>query len=223
MGSSLIGQDKTDISLSAARDGTSGSVQIPQIPLSSNRSSCSSSSPSSNSSSPSSSPSSSSSSSHPPPFSLFSSSSSPPTMHSAASLNVHLNCFPLLQWRIPLCFRFSYSFSAPAVLNSVNEVNGHRMRNGGGRGKELQGTLYSSARFMILPRSEEREVQVQMEEAKKADFRSKLSSEQRKGRQQEEPKAKTKKKEKDEFCTSQIDAFDTRLPQAVTERRRRDR
>ncbi|KAH7818049.1 uncharacterized protein MONOS_5077 [Monocercomonoides exilis] len=62
-----------------------------------------------------------------------------------------------------------------------------------------------------------------MEDAKKADFRSKLSSEQRKGRQQEEPKAKTKKKEKGEFCTSQIDAFDTRQVQAATERRRRDR
>ncbi|KAH7815015.1 uncharacterized protein MONOS_14018 [Monocercomonoides exilis] len=62
-----------------------------------------------------------------------------------------------------------------------------------------------------------------MEEAKKADFRRKLSAEQRKRRQQEEPKAKTKKKEKDEFCTSLIDAFDTRLPQAVTERKRMDR
>ncbi|KAH7823412.1 uncharacterized protein MONOS_4683 [Monocercomonoides exilis] len=62
-----------------------------------------------------------------------------------------------------------------------------------------------------------------MKEAKKADFRSKLSAEQRIGRQQEEPKAKTKKKEKDEFCTSQIDALNTRLPQEATERRRRDR
>ncbi|KAH7832299.1 uncharacterized protein MONOS_11651 [Monocercomonoides exilis] len=124
MGSSLAGQDKTDTSLSAARDGISDSVQIPQIPLSSNRSSCSS---------PSSSSSSSNSSSHPPPFSLFSSSSSL-SMHSAASL-----------------------------------------------GKRI-----------------ERGVRVQMEEAK----------------------AKTKTKENGEFCTSQIDAFDTRLPQAVTERRR---
>ncbi|KAH7815274.1 uncharacterized protein MONOS_4532 [Monocercomonoides exilis] len=33
MGSSLAGQDKTDISLSTARDGISGSIQIPQIPL----------------------------------------------------------------------------------------------------------------------------------------------------------------------------------------------
>ncbi|KAH7818048.1 uncharacterized protein MONOS_5076 [Monocercomonoides exilis] len=100
------------------------------------RSSCSSSLPSSNSSS------------HPPPFSLFSSSSSPPSMHSAASLNVHLNCFPLPQRRIPLCFSTSYGFRALAVLNRVNDVNGHRMRNGGGRGKELQGALRSSARFM---------------------------------------------------------------------------
>ncbi|KAH7819176.1 uncharacterized protein MONOS_3230 [Monocercomonoides exilis] len=61
-----------------------------------------------------------------------------------------------------------------------------------------------------------------MEKAKKADFRSKLISEQRKGRQQEEPKAKTKKKEKDEFCSLQIDDFDTKLAHAATERRRRD-
>ncbi|KAH7830551.1 uncharacterized protein MONOS_1514 [Monocercomonoides exilis] len=159
----------------------------------------------------------------PPPFSLFLSSSSPPSMHSVASLNVHLNCFLIPQRRIPLCFSTWYGFRAPAVLNKVNEVNGHITRNGGGRGKELTGTLRSSARFMIPPRSEEREVQVQMDEARKADFRSKLSAEQRKGRQQEEPKAKTKKKEKDEFCTSQIDALDTRLPQAVIDRRRKDR
>ncbi|KAH7820730.1 uncharacterized protein MONOS_5363 [Monocercomonoides exilis] len=62
-----------------------------------------------------------------------------------------------------------------------------------------------------------------MEEAKKVDFRSQLSSEQRKGRQQEEPNVKTKTNEKDEFCTSQIDAFDTRLARAATERRRRER
>ncbi|KAH7826450.1 uncharacterized protein MONOS_14381 [Monocercomonoides exilis] len=54
-----------------------------------------------------------------------------------------------------------------------------------------------------------------MEEAKKADFRSKLSAEQRIGRQQEEPKAKTKTKEKDEFYTSQIDTFNARLAQAA--------
>ncbi|KAH7827299.1 uncharacterized protein MONOS_15837 [Monocercomonoides exilis] len=61
-----------------------------------------------------------------------------------------------------------------------------------------------------------------MEEAKKADFRSKLSAEQRKGRKQEEPKAKTKTKEKDEFHTSQIDTFNTRLAQVATERRERE-
>ncbi|KAH7818973.1 uncharacterized protein MONOS_4400 [Monocercomonoides exilis] len=94
-------------------------------------------------------------------------------MHSSASLNVHLNCFPLPQRRTPLCFSTSCGFFAPAVLNT--------------------------------------------------DFRSKLSAEQRKWRQQEEPKAKTKKKEKDEFCTLQIDAFDTRLAHSATERRRRDR
>ncbi|KAH7814815.1 uncharacterized protein MONOS_11377 [Monocercomonoides exilis] len=78
------------------------------------------------------------------------------------------------------------------------------MRNGRGRGKELQGTLRSSARFMIPPRSEEREVQVQMEEAKKAEFIRKMSAEQRKGRQQEEPKAKKKTNEKDEFCAHKL-------------------
>ncbi|KAH7820957.1 uncharacterized protein MONOS_11589 [Monocercomonoides exilis] len=75
---------------------------------------------------------------------------------------------------------------------------------------------------MTPPRSEERGVQVQMEEAKKADFRSKLSAEQKEGNQKEEPKAKTKM-EKDEFCTSQIYTFDSRLQHAATERRRRDR
>ncbi|KAH7825721.1 uncharacterized protein MONOS_9131 [Monocercomonoides exilis] len=90
----------------------------------------------------------------------------------------------------------------------------------GGRGCQLR---RANSFFVAPPRSEEREVQVQMEEAKKVDFRSKLGAEQRKGRQQEEPKAKTKTNEKDEFCTSQIDAFDTRLPQAITERRRKDR
>ncbi|KAH7822237.1 uncharacterized protein MONOS_13833 [Monocercomonoides exilis] len=55
---------------------------------------------------------------------------------------------------------------------------------------------------MTFPRSEEREVQVQMEEAKKVDFRSKLSAEERKGRQQEEPKAKTKTKQKDDALSS---------------------
>ncbi|KAH7823261.1 uncharacterized protein MONOS_814 [Monocercomonoides exilis] len=136
---------------------------------------------------------------------------------------MHQNCFPLLQWCISLCFRSSYSFSAPAVLNRVNEANGHRMRNGSGRGKELQGTLHSSARFMTPPRSEERGAHVLIEEAKKADFIRKASVEQSKGRQQEESKTKMKTKQKDEFCTSQIDAFDTRLAQAAAIRRRRDR
>ncbi|KAH7821459.1 uncharacterized protein MONOS_11081 [Monocercomonoides exilis] len=77
--------------------------------------------------------------------------------------------------------------------------------------------------YDIAKKRRERRVRVQMEEAMKVDIRSKLSAEQRKGRQQEEPKAKTKTKRKDEFCTSQIDAFDTRLAQAATERRRRDR
>ncbi|KAH7828730.1 uncharacterized protein MONOS_15580 [Monocercomonoides exilis] len=119
-------------------------------------------------------------------------------MHSAASLNVHLNCFPLPQRRIPLRFSTSYGFRAPAVQNRVNEANWHLTRNGSGRGKELQGTLRSSSRETIPPRSEENEVHVQMEEAKKVDFRSKLSSEQKKGKQLEEPKAKTKAKEKDD-------------------------
>ncbi|KAH7825466.1 uncharacterized protein MONOS_2393 [Monocercomonoides exilis] len=143
-------------------------------------------------------------------------------MPSVGLLNVHLDFFPLPQQSIPLYFSTSYGFRAPAVLNRVDEANGHRMRNGGGRGKELQGTLRSSARFMTPPRSEEREVQVQMEEAKKAENSDKLSFEQSKGRQQEEPKEKTTMKKKDEFCTSQINAFDTRLAQIATERKRRD-
>ncbi|KAH7814750.1 uncharacterized protein MONOS_16678c1 [Monocercomonoides exilis] len=144
-------------------------------------------------------------------------------MHSVASLNVHLNCFLIPQRRIPLFFSTSFKFLALSELNGLSEKNGHRMRNGRGRGKELQGTLRSSTRFITPLRSEERGVQVQMEEAKNAERKSKLSAEQKKGRQKEEPKAKAKTKEKDEFCTSQIDAFDTRLPQAVIERRRRDR
>ncbi|KAH7824366.1 uncharacterized protein MONOS_11888 [Monocercomonoides exilis] len=76
---------------------------------------------------------------------------------------------------------------------------------------------------MTPPRSKERGVRDQMKEAKRAEYSSKMNAVQNKGRQQEEPKAKTKTNEKDEFCTSQIDAFDTGLPQAVTERRRRDR
>ncbi|KAH7815813.1 uncharacterized protein MONOS_15243 [Monocercomonoides exilis] len=114
-------------------------------------------------------------------------------------------------------FGASNRFGAQAALNGLN---GHRMRNGGGRGKELRGTLHSSARFMTSTRSEEKALHVKMEEAKKADFGSKLSAEQRKGRKQEEPKAKKKTKKKNEFCTSQIDAFNTRLAQSTTERRR---
>ncbi|KAH7821274.1 uncharacterized protein MONOS_8982 [Monocercomonoides exilis] len=115
------------------------------------------------------------------------------------------------------CFCTLDDFRSPAVLDGVN---GHRMRNGSGRGKELFGTLRSSTCFITPPRSEERGVRVQMEEAEKGDFRSKLSAEERKGRQQEEPKAKTKTKEKEEFFIYQIGTFDTRLSRASTERRR---
>ncbi|KAH7814680.1 uncharacterized protein MONOS_18488 [Monocercomonoides exilis] len=109
-------------------------------------------------------------------------------MHSAASLNVHLNCFPLPQRRIPLCFSTSYGFRAPAVLNRVNEANGHRMRNGGGRGKELQGTLRSSARFMTPPRSEEKALHVQMEETKKRDIQKQVERRAEERESREEPK-----------------------------------
>ncbi|KAH7818879.1 uncharacterized protein MONOS_17986 [Monocercomonoides exilis] len=78
-------------------------------------------------------------------------------------------------------------------------------------------------KLCFTPRSEERGARVQEDEAKKAEYNCKMNAVQRKGKQYEEPKVKTKKKEKDEFCTSQIDAFDTRLAQAATERRRRDR
>ncbi|KAH7823409.1 uncharacterized protein MONOS_17602 [Monocercomonoides exilis] len=118
-------------------------------------------------------------------------------MHSADSLNVHLNCFPLPQRRIPLCFSTSYGFRAPAVLNSVNEANGHRMRNGSGRGKELQGTLRSSARFMTPPRSKERGVRDQMKEAKRAEYNGKMNAVQNKGRRREKSKAKMQTNEKD--------------------------
>ncbi|KAH7828444.1 uncharacterized protein MONOS_17178 [Monocercomonoides exilis] len=56
--------------------------------------------------------------------------------------------------------------------------------------------------FWKLPRSKERGIRVQVEEAKKVDFRSKLIEEQKKWRQQEEPK--TKSNMHYEFCTSQI-------------------
>ncbi|KAH7816298.1 uncharacterized protein MONOS_16609 [Monocercomonoides exilis] len=56
-------------------------------------------------------------------------------------------------------------------------------------------SLYDTAK-----KRRERRVRAQMEEAKKVDIRSKLRTEQRKGRKQEEPKAKKKTNEKDEFC-----------------------
>ncbi|KAH7829162.1 uncharacterized protein MONOS_11158 [Monocercomonoides exilis] len=166
-----IGQDK-HFSLGKVKDVIVASPQKFLTPLTFDTSSCSSFFSSLFSSF----------SSYSPPISLFSSSSSSLSMHTAASLNVHLDFLLLPRQNIPPCFRSLFGFRAPAVLNGVNEVNGHRMRNGGGRGKELQGTLRSSARFMTPPRSEERGVQIQMEEAKKADFRSKLSFEQRIGR-----------------------------------------
>ncbi|KAH7819388.1 uncharacterized protein MONOS_16145 [Monocercomonoides exilis] len=135
-------------------------------------------------------------------------------MPSVGMLDVRLNCFHLLQRHIPLYFCTSHGFHAQAVLN---EVNGNK------RGKERLCTSRSSSHFVAPPRSKEREEQggcVQMEEAKTAECRSKLSAEQRKGRQQEEPKTKMKATEKDEFSTLQIDTFDTRLVKAATERRR---
>ncbi|KAH7818113.1 uncharacterized protein MONOS_18056 [Monocercomonoides exilis] len=75
--------------------------------------------------------------------------------------------------------------------------------------------------YDIAKKRRERRVRVQMEEAKKVDIRSKLSAEQRKGRQQEEPKAKKKTNEKDEIFLLQIDIFDTRVSQEAKERRRR--
>ncbi|KAH7828693.1 uncharacterized protein MONOS_10597 [Monocercomonoides exilis] len=119
MGSSLAGQNKTDTSLSADKDGIFGSVQIPQIPLSSNKSSCFY-------------PSSSSSLTRPHLFTLFSSSPQFPSMLYPASLDVHLNCFPLLQLYTPLCISISNDIRVLAVQN---EMNGHRMRNARGRGK----------------------------------------------------------------------------------------
>ncbi|KAH7819956.1 uncharacterized protein MONOS_15081 [Monocercomonoides exilis] len=52
---------------------------------------------------------------------------------------------------ILLCFGASNRFGAQAALNGLN---GHRMRNGKQKGKELQGTLHSSARFMTSTRSD---------------------------------------------------------------------
>ncbi|KAH7823530.1 uncharacterized protein MONOS_17565 [Monocercomonoides exilis] len=87
-------------------------------------------------------------------------------------------CLYLLQRNVPLCFSTSYSFCAQAALNGLN---GHRMRNGGGRGKDLPAISHSSSHFAAPLRSEERGVRVQMEEAKKEIYKSKLSEEQRKG------------------------------------------
>ncbi|KAH7822636.1 uncharacterized protein MONOS_5603 [Monocercomonoides exilis] len=78
-------------------------------------------------------------------------------------------------------------------------------------------------KLCFTPRSEERGARIQEDEAKKAEYSCKMNAVQRKVKQFEEPKAKMKKKEKDEFCTLQIDAFDTRLAQAVTEWKRRRR
>ncbi|KAH7815064.1 uncharacterized protein MONOS_13821 [Monocercomonoides exilis] len=64
-------------------------------------------------------------------------------------------------------------------------------------GRNFWGTSHSFTRFLTPPRSEERGVQVQMEEAKKENFRSNLSAEQSKCGQQKEQKKKMKK-EKDE-------------------------
>ncbi|KAH7816586.1 uncharacterized protein MONOS_5871 [Monocercomonoides exilis] len=139
-------------------------------------------------------------------------------MHSVELLNKHLNCFSLPQQRILLCLRSSFFFSTQSILNEGSE---NEKRNGSGKGKELSGILCSSARFIKPPRSEERGAHVLIEEAKKVDFRSKLRTEQRIGRQQEDPKTKTKKNDK--FCALQIYAFDARLARAATERRRRDR
>ncbi|KAH7819515.1 uncharacterized protein MONOS_17916 [Monocercomonoides exilis] len=99
-------------------------------------------------------------------------------------------------------------------------------------GKELTAISHSCSRFAILPKSKERERErgeerrgerIKMEDATKVDFRSKLSSEQRKGNQCEKPKAKTKMNEKNEISTLKAYTFDSRLAQATTERRSRDR
>ncbi|KAH7822524.1 uncharacterized protein MONOS_13896 [Monocercomonoides exilis] len=102
-------------------------------------------------------------------------------------------------------------------------------------GKELTAISHSCSRFAILPRSKERERErkkekeerrgerIKMEDATKVDFRSKLSSEQRKGNQCEKPKAKTKMNEENEISTLKAYTFDSRLAQATTERRSRDR
>ncbi|KAH7822479.1 uncharacterized protein MONOS_16302 [Monocercomonoides exilis] len=101
-------------------------------------------------------------------------------MRAVELYDVHLKYFPLLQLRIPLRFGTLYGFLVLAKLTVQNEVNRLKRRNGNAGAKELLGTLHSSARFMTPLRSEERVVQVQMEEAKKVDFRIKLRAEQRK-------------------------------------------
>ncbi|KAH7824012.1 uncharacterized protein MONOS_14043 [Monocercomonoides exilis] len=90
-------------------------------------------------------------------ISMFSTFSFLLSIPSVGLLSFHLNCYPLPQRCIPLCFSTSYSFRAKAVLNGVNEVNGHRRRNGSGKRKELSGTLLPSSRIMAPPRSEGRE------------------------------------------------------------------
>ncbi|KAH7822909.1 uncharacterized protein MONOS_14149 [Monocercomonoides exilis] len=219
--SSSISSSVSSSSSSPSSDSLNTQISHHFIPISSKQHSSSSSSSSSSPPPPSSSSSSSSSSStstsfSPSSFSSASSSSSSKSLISSSSYH-----FPPT---VPSSTSSSYSFSALAVLNvlkGVNEANVHRMRNGSGRGKVLLGSLRSSARFMTPPRSEERGVQIQMEEAKNAERRCKLSAEQSKGRQKEDPNTKTK--QKDEFCTFKIKAFDPRLAHAATERRRRDR
>ncbi|KAH7822886.1 uncharacterized protein MONOS_11570 [Monocercomonoides exilis] len=72
---------------------------------------------------------------------------------SAASLDAHINCFPLLQPHTPLCFSISNDIR---VLDVQNEMNGYRTRNASGRGKELLDTSHSCSFFVILARNEER-------------------------------------------------------------------
>ncbi|KAH7830703.1 uncharacterized protein MONOS_1785 [Monocercomonoides exilis] len=61
-----------------------------------------------------------------------------------------------------------------------------------------------------------------MKEAQRAENSSKMNAVQNKGRQLEKGKVKMQTNEKDVFCTSQIDSFDTMQEQAAIERRRRD-
>ncbi|KAH7824803.1 uncharacterized protein MONOS_7220 [Monocercomonoides exilis] len=57
---------------------------------------------------------------------------------SVGLLNVHLNCFPLPQRRIPLCFSTLYGFRSPAVLNELK---------GNEKGKDLPAISHSSSHF----------------------------------------------------------------------------